>query len=200
MDNVENITEISNEKREDKTPLEVAQDMSADIDKMIDKRDEKVDGARDHLVETLSITREKYLTGSGVMAALHALYEVYGDQPQADIMPLISSAKTLTIQLAEICESMSGFARDCELEEFQTFCDGYYAGDFANKDVITPDDLAKENLVLNLCQQVGPAAQDIWDFKVTADEEIMKVWEKLENFCQEHSLNLAETGLTPVKR
>lgn len=200
MDNVENITEISNDKREDKTPLEVAQDMSADIDKMIDKRDEKVDGARDHLVETLGITREKYLTGSGVMAALQALYEAYGNHEQMGIMALIASAKTITMQLAETCESMAGFARDCELEEFQTFCDGYYDDNFANKDVISPTDLAKEILVLNLCQQVGPAAQDIWDFKVTADEEIMKVWEKLENFCQEHSLNLAETGLTPVKR
>ena len=199
MDNVENITEISNEKREDKTPLEVAQDMSADIDKMIDKRDEKVDGARAHFTETLEITREKYLTANGTMAALDGLHNVWGKNV-VTITSLLTSAQSIALQLSDVCGSMAELAKDCELEKFDNFCDGYYDHDFANRSIANPDDLAYEVALLNLCQQVGPAAKDIWDFKVTADEEIMKAWEKLEDFCQEHSLNLAETGLTPVKR
>lgn len=196
-ENITNITEVSNEQREEKTPLEMAQDMSDEIDKMIDKRDEKVDGARAHFVETLHVTHDKYLTGSGVMAAIDCLHDVYNkDGFTIAIMP---EAQEIAQRLAEISESMAEAAEDCDLMEFDTFCDSYYDSDFASRQVIEPRDLALEVMILNLCQQVGPAAQDIMDFQNSANEEIMKAWERLDNFCQEHSLNLAEVGITVKK-
>jgi hypothetical protein len=55
-----------------------------------------------------------------------------------------------------------------------------------------PEALAEELMVLQLCQNVGPSAEDIAEFCSTADGEIAKAREDLKLFCSENSLDFDE--------
>lgn len=173
------------------TPLEEAGKLSADIDSMIDKRDEKVKGAIEHLAENLRITAEKYMTANGVMAALETLRQVVGSDPTYQHDVLLDMSCKLAKEVAAVALAMAAKAENACVQELDGFCDEYYVKDFASTEA-TVESTARQLLILSLCQNVGPNAQDIKDFYTTANEEIQKSYKELEEFCSEHDIDLAQ--------
>lgn len=186
-----------NEKKERKLKLmteeagldETAKKQAKDISKMYEDRDKKALGARDHLVSQLEVTSDKYRTANGVMAALQVVRDVLGDV--TDYVEEISIAKTAATRMAGIAQEMAKKAGELYPEEMAELCDGFYDPAFSEGKGSALE-MIDELLVLQLCQNVGPNAEDVAQFCKTADEEIEKARESLRTFCSENEIDFNE--------
>lgn len=171
---------------------ETARSMAKSIAKMYEDRDKKALDARDHLVNQILVTSDKYLTANGVMSALEIVRDVFADHKDPlDIDEEIDIAKSAAKHMSQKAKEMSERAASLDPEDLYVLCDGYYSTDFANKRV-TALDIVYELMALQLCQNVGPSADDIVSFIDTADKEIEKAREDLRTFCSEHDLDFNE--------
>lgn len=168
---------------------ETAKKQAKDISKMYEDRDRKALGARDHLVSQLEVTSDKYRTANGVMAALNVVRDVLGDV--TDYVEEISIAKTSATHMAGVALKMADKAKGLDPEDMHMLCEGFYDPDFS-KGKSSALELIDELLVLQLCQQVGPSAEDVSDFCKTADEEIEKARESLRTFCSDNDIDFNE--------
>ena len=166
---------------------ETAKKQAKDIAKMYEDRDKKAVGAKEHLISQLEVTADKYRTANGVMNALGVVRDVFGDGymgPDEEV----AIAKTASKEMAATAIRMSEKAAELDPEEMDQLCDGFYEEDFVNSRS-TAITLVSELLLLQLCQNVGPNAEDISEFCKTADQEIEKAREDLKKFCEENQLD-----------
>lgn len=168
---------------------ETARKQAQDIAKMYEDRDKKALGARDHLVSQLHVTADKYRTANGVMAAMQVVRDVLGDS--TDYVEDISIAKTAATRMAGIATKMADKAAELMPEEMSMLCEGFYNPQFS-EGKSSALELIDELLVLQLCQNVGPNAQDVEDFWAQADEEIEKARGRLKDFCTQNDINFNE--------
>lgn len=171
------------------TPKETAVELSESIDKMIDQRDEKVEHAREHLIENLEVTADKYLTANGVMASLEMIHSVTGDN--FDFVGEIEMAKSVAQFMRVQALKMAEKAKTLPITEFEDLCEGFYDEAFADHDG-SVQDMICELMTLNLCQNVGPNAKDIVDFFNSANEEIDKSNAELKELCDKHKIDRDE--------
>lgn len=171
------------------TPKDTAVELSESIDKMIDQRDEKVEHAREHLIENLEVTADKYLTANGVMASLEMIHSVTGDN--FDFVSEIEMAKSVAQFMRVQALKMAEKAKTLPITEFEDLCEGFYDEAFADHDG-SAQDMICELMTLNLCQNVGPNAKDIVDFFNSANEEIDKSNAELKELCDKHKIDRDE--------
>lgn len=167
---------------------ETARSMAKSIAKMYEDRDKKALDARDHLVSQLIVTSDKYRTANGVMAALDTVRTVFGHDYMG-IEEEMDIAKSAAKEMSKKALDMSNRAADLDPEDMYVLCDGYYKTDFTTASAV---DMVYELMALQLCQNVGPSADDIVSFIDTADKEIEKAREDLKTFCSEHDLDFHE--------
>lgn len=174
---------------------ETARKQAKDIAKMYEDRDKKALGARDHLVSQLEITSDKYRTANGVMAALQVVRDVLGNA--TDYVEEISIAKTVATRMAGVAQRMADNAIDLDPEDMGELCDGFYDPAFSEGKGSALE-MIDELMILQLCQNVGPNAEDVAEFCRTADEEIEKARHTLEDFCTQNDLDFNEVcGFKP---
>lgn len=189
----QNVRNITNENIDVKpvklAPADEANEKADAIVSMKKQRDEKVDNAREHLAETLEVTADKYRTANGVMAALDATRTVVGQDCGIAYPGLISIAKTVAVAMANAAIEMKKKASTLKVTEMDKLCEGFYDEDFASGDG-SAEPMIHELMLLQLCQNVGPNAQDIKDFYESSNEEIEKAESELFEFCSEHGLDI----------
>lgn len=173
---------------EDADDMAVAREMAIKISKMYEDRDEKAFGAKKHLIAQLDVMSEKYRTANGVMSALEVLRDIGKDATPA----VLSMAKSLAKSMSLVVHDMADKASKLEPDEIDGLCEGFYDGDFVDSKGIETGELALELLRLQLCQNVGPNAQDIADFIDHADLEIEKARDELRTFCYDHGIDFNE--------
>lgn len=187
----EEIKEVTDEQIEVEPVKEdavaVALSQHNDIIKMKDAADEKVANARVHLCETLSITAEKYLTANGVMAALDTLRQVIGSNDDTDFTAQLEIATEVAKAMSQATLTMMERADTIDVEDFDKLCEEFYTADFTTE-LPTAQTMTQELMLLQLCQNVGPSAQDILDFRSSSEEEILKATDKLAKYLEEHEL------------
>lgn len=167
-------------------PTEEAQRQADLIKEKIVKRDEKLNAAREHLIANISVTSDKYLTANGLMIALDIVRDVVKDSS----LPLekeLELARAAARNVSDIAEELEQKARNLDINEFGNFCEDVYECDFVLIEN-TYGELIEELLILQLCQNIGPAAQDIADFKTAADEDIEESKQQLNEYCIENDI------------
>lgn len=169
---------------------ESAKEQAKAIGKMYEDRDKKAMGAKEHLVHQLEITVDKYRTANGVMSALDTLRTVMGDGGENKYAE-IQAAQRLAKRLSVVTTNMAAAAKKLDPEEMDKLCDGFYDMNLVNKNV-GPEDLAEQLMILQLCQNVGPNAEDVAEFCRSADDEIEKARGSLKDFCAEHGIDFNE--------
>jgi hypothetical protein len=176
---------------EEADPMEVAKEMAASIRKMIEDRDNKANGAKEHLVSQLEVTVDKYRTANGVMSALDTVRTVFGSNSEKTVYSEIQIAQRIAKRMAVVTADMAKKAGELDPDEMDKLCDGFYDKDIVEKNV-GPEDLAQQLMILNLCQNVGPNAGDVSDFCRTADQEIDKARDDLKEHCEKNGINFNE--------
>ena len=168
----------------------IAEEQAKSISKMYEDRDKKALGARDHLVSQLRVTSDKYRTANGVMSALSCVREVAGEG-MADTIEQIAMAKSVATEMAAVAKDMADKAKGLAPDEMDKLCDGFYDKEFSEHDSSIIE-MVIELMGLQLCQNIGPNAEDIVEFLKHSNEEIEKARETLKSFCDENKIDFNE--------
>lgn len=143
----------------------IAQELVDQLSKMRNDRDSKCASAKEQLIESLKITADKYLTATGVMEALRVLRLIDEDGANVD------NARNLAIILSNTANKMAKTATDLDYADMDQLCDGFYDKEFAREDIYIID-FANQLMLIDLCRNVGPAAEDMVEFLNRTNEEI----------------------------
>lgn len=160
---------IKNIDINDKLPVDIDAEI-AELEKklklMNEDRDRKLESAKTQLVEMLDITIDKYKTATGTAEALRVLRFVFDDNADG----MISAANELAWRMADEVADMKKAAEDTDPVEMDSICDGFYDKEFHCGEEQTR--LAFEMMRIDLCRNVGPAADDMVSFINRSNEEI----------------------------
>ena len=152
------------------------------LDKMDEDREAKCKAAKEQLIEMIDITKDKYRTATGVAEALRVIRFV--DVYDGDHVKELDIAHDLAIQMAGVCWEMSEKAKSLDYNVMDKLCDGFYNKSFAGSD----DSLAYEMMKIDLCRNVGGAAEEMVEFWKHVQEEIddtCRVLDELEKSKEE---------------
>lgn len=167
----------------------VAIDMARSIRKMYEDRDEKVLGAKERLISQLDILAHKYRTANGVMTALSTMRDVRGENSNISIGTQIKQSKNLAWQMSKLVTELKDKANVTEPEDMGHLLDGLWDEDYCENDDHAALTIVFELMVLQLCQNVGPSADDIVEFLTRTDQEIQSARMRLMDFCNENDVN-----------
>ena len=156
--------EMTKEQKDQLEKQKTKDELEDKLDKMKLDRTNKVSAARKQLVEMIEVTADKYLTATGTAEALRVLRFCYGREND-----LIVQAMNLSKKMAVETKKMAEQAEKLEASQMDKLCEKFYEKDFATP---TPDDLAFEMMRIDLCRNVGGAAEDMVSFITRSNEEI----------------------------
>ncbi len=158
------------DKKDEKESIE---EMFHTLYVMITEMDKKLCYARDSLVASCAAASKKYLTANGVMQAIDFTLQVEGKGRVLTEAEMIDCA-SIAREMSSIAEQMGVTAQSIPWDEMDTLCDGFYQDDYASNGDITTRSLVRELMVLQLCQNAGSAAADIYEANERMNEEIDK--------------------------
>lgn len=176
---------------EEADPKAVAEEQAKAIRKMIEDRDKKMMSAKERLVSQLRVTVDKYRTANGVMSALSTVREVRGTGSYIDLTEEIDIAKGVATKMAQVTSDLADKAESLEPESLDMLCEGVYDAEFSQGEH-GPHELVEQLMILQLCQNVGPSAEDVVEFAKRADEEIDKAREELKVHCEKNGIDFLE--------
>lgn len=149
------------------------------------KRDKetKCKAAKEQLIEMLSITSDKYLTATGTAEALRVLRFVSGKENISQIR----DANKLAHEMADEALAMATVANELDYAEMDTICKGFYNEAFVVEGFNESEEyeLAYEMMRIDLCRNVGGAAEDMVSFIKRVQEEIDAMEEELAKLKEE---------------
>lgn len=156
--------------------------------KMIADKDTKLKAAKKQLIDNLKVTAEKYETASGTMAAIDTIRSIWPDylsKPDAmDDFENLEFANKLSKRMASTARDMADKANGLDYEEMNELCNGFYEPDYRldhkNFFQLSAVALAEELMRIDLCRNVGPAADDIVGFIERVDIDIADIEAKLD--------------------
>ena len=172
----------------------VAEKMATDIRKMYEDMDRKLETGYHHLLDQLEIMAQKYRTANGVMMALGAVRDVFGDNTnELMLSEEIDLAKGAANELSRVAWSMYDKAEKLtpDDEGLGDFCDGFYNPEFSGTEN-DPIDMVSELMRLQLCQQIGPMANDLFEFCGRATLEIDSARQNLMEYCEANDIDFDE--------
>lgn len=161
---------------------DIVAELEDKIAKMEADREAKCTAAKTQLVDMLEVTADKYRTATGVAEALRVLRFTHGENgPRV----LLGDAALLAVKMAGVAANMAEHAKERAPYEMDKLCDGYYDNDLASKaaDIkkgVSSFELAFEMMCIDLCRNVGGAAEDMAEFCRRSDEEILSTKKALE--------------------
>ena len=170
---------INNDKKmtiDDKITIK---ELEGQIESMKKDKEAKCKSAKEQLISMLEVTVDKYRTATGTAEALRILRFVIGDESWIDL----SWASRLAWDMAVETEKMKDKASHLTYVEMDKLCDGFYCKEFK----IAPDakneeavyELAFEMMRVDLCRNVGGAAEDMVEFIKRVEAEIDATGKKL---------------------
>lgn len=154
---------------EDKMTIKELEDK---IKSMKEDKEKKCKAAKEQLIEMLEVTADKYRTATGTAEALRVLRFVLGEK--ASINYIEKACSIAHLMADSVCEMIIK-AQDLPYAEMDQLCDGFYNKDFKYNgrelEVENGIELACEMMCIDLCRNVGGAAEDMVEFikRVEAD-------------------------------
>ena len=146
-------------------------ELEEQYNKMVLDRDNKCKAAKEQLVEMLKVTVDKYRTATGTAEALRTLRFVTGDD--AHVNP--TWANKLAWDMSVEASKMSQKAEGLGYAEMDKLCEGFYDQEFQITAGNEYQDLAFEMMRIDLCRNVGGAAEDMVSFINRVQEELNEI-------------------------
>ena len=151
------------------------------IESMKKDKEVKCKAAKEQLINMLEITVDKYRTATGTAEALRVMRFVYGENVN-DLVPtvFVCLANDLAREMAGITQDMVEKAKKLSYANMDQLCDEFYNKDFKiNNDADALYDLCVEMMKIDLCRNVGGAAEDMVEFIKRVESEIDQTGEEL---------------------
>ena len=162
---------------EDKMTIKELEDK---IKSMKEDKEKKCKAAKEQLIDMLEVTTDKYRTATGTAEALRVLRFTIG----LDDVDL-SWASRLAWDMAVEADKIREKAEKLSYAEMDKLCDGFYKKEFKAEpdhdyaDTFAEYELAFEMMRIDLCRNVGGAAEDMVEFIKRVQEEIDQTGEEL---------------------
>lgn len=138
---------------------------------MVEDRDKKCKAAKEQLIDMLDVTVDKYRTATGTAEALRVLRFAKGNDDASIMM-----ANTLAYDMADEALNMKKKAEGLGYAEMDELCNGFYEQRFilggGEDDVAYYYSLAFEMMRIDLCRNVGGAAEDMVEFIKRVEQDI----------------------------
>lgn len=172
------------EKTDYEIDEQLAQELVDKLQLMVDDRDKKLKMAKEQLVEQLKVTADKYRTATGVMESLRVLRMVM-NVDDVKLVDELSYARDITADMIIVVSNMTEKAERLGYAEMSELCEGFYDEDFVSRDFCAVE-IAKQLMCIDLCRNVGPAAEDMACFIEKTQGEINDVKAELDGLVAAH--------------
>ena len=172
---------------EEVRPVKLVAELKVRREKMVADEDKKIESACSQLKNEIDITARKYMTATGVITAYSFIRDVVGNL--VDPNQHIVMAQRIAEELASTCSNLGEKFDNTDVQDLDKLCDDMYDHEFVTKIGVTLEEFAQELAVMQMCQNFGPKADDIKQFKVRADEEIAAVDEKIAELIEKNDLD-----------
>ncbi len=144
-------------------------ELEAKLESMKKDKETKCKAAKDQLIEMLEVTVDKYLTATGTAEALRVYRFVTGkNNDYGEVV----KANILAQKMAETTRKMVEKAKKLSYAKMDEICDGFYTKRYIVNPEKQEEDLAYEMMCIDLCRNVGGAAEDMVSFIKRVQEEI----------------------------
>lgn len=172
---------------EEVRPVKLVAELKVRREKMVADEDKKIESACNQLKNEIDITARKYMTATGVITAYSFIRDVVGNL--VDPNQHIVMAQRIAGELASMCNNLAIKFENTDVQDLDKLCDDMYDHEFVTKIGVTLEEFAQELAVMQMCQNFGPKADDIKQFKARADEEIAAVDEKIAELIEKNDLD-----------
>ena len=172
---------------EEVRPVKLVAELKVRREKMIADEDKKIESACSQLKNEIDITASKYMTATGVITAYSFIRDVVGNL--VDPNQHIVMAQRIAEELASTCRNLADKFDSTDVQDLDKLCDDMYDHEFVTKIGVTLEEFAQELAVMQMCQNFGPKADDIKQFKARADEEIAAVDAKIDELIEKNNLD-----------
>lgn len=172
---------------EEVSPVKLVAEFKVRREKMVADEKKKIESARSQLKNEIDITASKYMTATGVITAYGFIRDVIGNLVAPD--QHIVMAQRIAEELASTCGDLADKFDSTDVQDLDRLCDDIYDHEFATKVGVTLEEFAQELAVMQMCQNFGPKADDIKQFKARADEEIAAVDAKISELIEKNDLD-----------
>lgn len=150
------------------------------IKSMKEDKEKKCKAAKEQLIDMLEVTVDKYRTATGTAEALRVIRFCGEEETWVTSAVPIRDANKLACKMAEVTNQMKEKAVKLNYAEMDKLCDGFYSKEFDPNDNYNPYYvLAYEMMCIDLCRNVGGAAEDMVEFIKRVQEEIDATGEEL---------------------
>ena len=162
---------------EDKMTIKELEDK---IKSMKEDKEKKCKAAKEQLINMLEVTADKYRTATGTAEALRVMRFVYGENVNDYAPTIFVLANDLAREMAGVTQDMVEKAKKLSYANMDQLCDEFYNKDFKiNVDADARYDLCVEMMKIDLCRNVGGAAEDMVEFIKRTQDEIDITGEEL---------------------
>lgn len=180
-------TDVSEAAPKEVSPVKLVAELKVRREKMVADEDKKIESACSQLKNEIDITARKYLTATGVITAYSFIRDVVGNLVNPD--QHIVMAQRIAEELASTCGNLAAKFENTDVQDLDKLCDDMYDHEFVTKIGVTLEEFAQELAVMQMCQNFGPKADDIKQFKARADEEIAAVDAKIAELIEKNDLD-----------
>lgn len=184
MSNKTNI-KVAKSSKNSNNDKQIAEELIEKLRSMINDRDKKCKSAKDQLISSLEITRDKYKTATGIVEGIRIMQTIDPNNDIADAITEFDVAKDFAQRMTVEIDEMIKLVNKLDYSSMNTLCDRFYDPNFINEERAYVD-LCYELMRLDLCRNVGPAAEDLTSFFERTNEEIHATQKELEDLVKLH--------------
>lgn len=160
----------------------IIEDLTNQIEASTKAQVEKLAWSKEHLVAQLKMASEKYRTVNGYMQARTTLDQVVFGDPDLTPDVLNYNARELARKMSEMAANLATVIDDTAVDEIDdALLDNLLDMDFLDSE-FSYAGTARELLIANLLQNVGPSIDDIVQFRTGKQHEIDQLTEELAKY------------------
>ena len=166
---------------------ELIADLEQQLEKMKADQEEKLTSGIKNFFDMIGTTADKYRTVTGMVVVLQDCNSILGSHTSM-LMPaddFVSFACKIANEIANGLTAVSEIEHIDKVEELINIVDGLYNHEFTKDGQVGYssmwhlDKALLEMQYIKVCQQLGPIADSLVEFKERTDEEIEKTEQKL---------------------
>lgn len=152
-------------------------DLRTQLEAATQAQSDKLAGSKKHLIAQLEMASRKYLTVNGYMQARSTLEQVlFGKVTENDPDDV---ARDLAQELSRMADEIAQRVEAIDVMDLdEAVLDGYLIEDFVTRPC-APIAVARQLLVVNLLQNIGPVIDDIIQFRTSTNEAVDRIQEEI---------------------
>ena len=166
--------------------IDLIAEVEQSLEKMKKDQEEKLTSGIKNFFDIIGTTADKYRTVTGMVVVLQDL-QLFGERP-SEVTPYDNASLGCVVanKVADRLEAVSETDHIDLIEDLVNIVDNLYVHKFTKMNTWKIKETLEEMQMIKICQQLGPIADNLVEFKKRTDEEIENTERKLANLKTMH--------------